>query len=321
MLVDFAASSYNFPMQPAQSFTVIALCIYLLAGCSPGSSPTVGISTPAQASITQAPTSLALPTETQNPTHTPPPMAIQVNGMGVWLEDYLAELQRYQLGLQEMGLEEDEQTQKKNVQDDLIAQLLLAGAARQSGFDLDDAQLQERIDQIIERTGGKDKYDRWLTNHLFNEESFRRMLRLAVLAAWQRDQIAAAVPNTIEQVHVLQIRVSSGNEAAAIYQRLQTGADFATVAKEYDPLGSGDLGWFPRGYLTMPEVEAAAFQLAQGKYSQVIESSIGYHIVYVLARDLNHPLSPDAYSVLQHQALIDWVNEERKTADIVISAP
>ncbi len=43
--------------------------------------------------------------------------------------------------------------------------------------------------------------------------------------------------------------------------QLQAGADFATLAYRYDPLTGGDLGWFPRGVLTQPAVEEAAFSL------------------------------------------------------------
>ena len=72
---------------------------------------------------------------------------------------------------------------------------------------------------------------------------------------------------------------------------LEAGADFTELAYEYDPLTGGDLGWFPAGYLLQPDVETAAFSLQPGQYSGIIQTSYGYHIVYVIERDSNHPLS------------------------------
>ena len=66
------------------------------------------------------------------------------------------------------------------------------------------------------------------------------------------------------------------------------GANFAEVAKEVsqDPgsaANGGDLGFITKGQL-VPEVETAAYQLAAGTLSDVIESPFGFHILRVSER-------------------------------------
>jgi peptidyl-prolyl cis-trans isomerase C len=83
-------------------------------------------------------------------------------------------------------------------------------------------------------------------------------------------------------------------EANDAVTSLQSGADFMELAATYDPTSKGDLGWFPRGYLDQPAIDEAVFALQPGQYSQVVETDIGYHILYVAERDPYHSLQPDA---------------------------
>jgi peptidyl-prolyl cis-trans isomerase C len=81
------------------------------------------------------------------------------------------------------------------------------------------------------------------------------------------------------------------------------------------------LGWFPKGYLPHPAIEEAAFDLQQGEYSQVIETSVGFHIIQVMERESDRPLSPEARLVWQERALQDWVAMQREESNVVILIP
>ena len=83
----------------------------------------------------------------------------------------------------------------------------------------------------------------------------------------------------------------------------------------------GDLGWFPRGYLPDKKLEEAAFSLQPDQFSAVIESPAGFHILQVLERDPQHPLSPDARLALQTQAVVDWLAQRRTQSQIEILLP
>ena len=210
------------------------------------------------------------------------------------------------------------QEQHDRLINELTEQLLLSQAAAQAGHVVDDAALQAKIDYIAAAKGGLDKLQAWQTTYGYTDESFRKALRREMAVTWQKDQISNGVPTTADQVHARQILVQDEGNANSYYQQLQSGEDFATLAYALDQTTGGDLGWFPLGYLTQPEVEAAAFALQPGEYSTVIKTTLGYHIVYVIERDANHPLSIDARRVLQQKALDEWLQTAKSTAKIEV---
>ena len=108
------------------------------------------------------------------------------------------------------------------------------------------------------------------------------------------------------------------DNAAYAYAQLQSGYDFETLAFEYDYQLGGDLGWFPRGMLTQPNVEEAVFALQPGQYTEVIKSNIGYHIVYVIEREMEHKLSVESRRMMQEKALQAWLEAARAASTIEI---
>lgn len=284
----------------------------VLAACRPveNAPPTEVSATKAtEGTIPSVESSTLLP-----PTPTPLPMAVLVNGEGITLVEYQAELARYQAAVGRELTADDE----RFVLDNLISEMLLAQAATENGFVVDEQLLQERLDHLIEGIGGKANFDDWLSENHYDEESFRTALGRSIASAWMRDQIAATVSETMEQVHAQQILVTNAQEANEIIRRLEAGADFTAIAYEYDPDARGDLSWFPHGYLFEPLVEQAAFALEPGQYSGVIETDTGYHIIFVIERDPERPLTPDARLRLQEKALKEWLAERWDESDIQV---
>lgn len=256
-----------------------------------------------------------------SPTVTPEPLALQVNGLGITLREFEAERQRLRSAAEALGQTLDASTERKRLVNEFIDQLLLAQAAYASGYQDDEAVLEAKISALKTTLGGDVAWQQWLTAHNYTEVDYRQALARALAAAWQRDRIIEAVPQTVEQVHVRQILTRDQATAEAYYRQLQAGADFDALAFQIDPVTGGDLGWFPRGYMTRSELEAAVFALEPGQYTPVIQTDLGFHILKLIARDPQRPLSVDARRFLQHQALQQWLDEQRRQADIKVLVP
>jgi peptidyl-prolyl cis-trans isomerase C len=297
----------------------IGISILTLSACnrrSPVTSATFTVAATNESAVTSP-----APTQTPDPpTATPIPLAAIVNGEGITMDEFTEELTRFKAAIPITGtnLASDPSA---IVLDELINQTLLAQSAVQNGFIVDETMLQSKIDSLETQLGGSQALENWIATHDYSSEDFEQALKRAIGAAWMRDQIIAAVPETADQVHVRQILLPSMGLADEVYASLQTGANFTDLATLYDPAAGGDLGWFPRGYLDELAIEEAAFALQAEQFSQVIETEIGYHILYLVERDENRSLQPDARKVLQVNALQEWMNEHRNQSELQILLP
>lgn len=300
---------------------LMGVCLFpiLLSACNksspaPSNTPTVLVT-----KIT--PVDSPEPTQTLIPsTATPVPLALLINGEGITLAEYQAELTRFQASSTISGTDIATATETI-VLNELIDQTVLAQAAAENGYIVDDTLLQSRIDALVNQLGGTQALEAWQADHGYSEEDFRTALKRSIGAAWMRDQIIGAVLDTADEVHVMQILVPTKQEADQVYATLQSGKDFTAVASTYDPITKGDLGWFPRGYLSDLIIEETAFGLQAGQYSRVIQTQVGFHILYLVERDPQHPLQPDAKRALQVKALQDWIDERRSQSEIQILLP
>ena len=257
--------------------------------------------------------------ELSTPTPTSLPMALLVNGEGITVEEYEAELLRYALAVEQSGKPIDGEMQKTAVLDELTRQVLLSQCAADQGYFVDETVLQQRMNDLIQQVGGVEKLNEWMANNFYDEQSFRTALVRNISAAWMRDQIIDAVPDTAEQIHARQIFLQNENIAISIQRQIQAGTPFETIAFQYDSLTGGDLGWFPRGYLFQPTIEEAAFNLQVGEVSDVIRTDYGFHIIQVIERDENRLLSPDAKLLIQRQALEKWLQDKLQESIIEIA--
>ncbi|MEL7590718.1 MAG: peptidylprolyl isomerase [Anaerolineaceae bacterium] len=289
------------------------LILFILVGCTRN-----GQLTP---TVDQTPFELQTPVETESPTATTLPSALLVNGEGILVSEYEAELLRLQDALTELEMEMTPEDQKSRVLESFIDELLLAQAAAAAGHTVGDAELQARIDQLLTDMGGAEKLAEWQDINHYTDEMFRTALKRQMAAALQRDNIANAVPETAEQIHARQLFYKNEANAVIALKQLTDGVEFDTLAYQQDPTLGGDLGWFPRGMLTQPEVEDVVFTLQPGETSGIIASGLGYHIVHVIEREPDHLLSTEARLMLQKAALADWLSSARAGSTIEILVP
>jgi peptidyl-prolyl cis-trans isomerase SurA len=110
------------------------------------------------------------------------------------------------------------------------------------------------------------------------------------------DRRGNSTPMIVQQTHARHILIKpseilSDSEAKqrmdSIKERLDNGANFAELARQYSEDGSaskgGDLGWANPGDM-VPEFEKAMDALAINQISEPIKSRFGWHIIQVLER-------------------------------------
>lgn len=85
--------------------------------------------------------------------------------------------------------------------------------------------------------------------------------------------------------HILVDTEDACNELKA---RIQTGEDFAEVARSHSTCPSGrrggDLGEFPRGAM-VPEFDEVVFTGALGEVLGPVRTQFGHHLIEVISRD------------------------------------
>jgi len=301
------------------SLLIAGTFLLLLSGCQSVFLPPTEAETQSPA-ITNTPVIEASISPT--PTEISGPMAAIVNGEGIPLDFFDSEVARYKLAMQNLGVElPAEEVIIETVLNDLIEQLLLSQAAREGSYELTDALIAERTANLAEEMGGQAVLDEWMVAQGYTPQQFETSMRLSIGAAWQRNAIIETVPEAVEQVHARQIFARTEAGANRAFTSLNSGAEFDDLAWEFNPETGGELGWFSRGYLTVPQVEEAAFTLPVGQYSEIIASELGYHIVMVIESSDSRLLTTDALQTLQRQALSDWITAAVDKAQIEVLVP
>lgn len=248
-------------------------------------------------------------------------LAATVNGQPITAESFRRELARWEAGQAALGFEVANQASyEQQVLNIMIEDELIRQYAVQRGLSVTDAEADAVINGMIVETG-QEYFDNWLASNYYTLDEFREEIRFDLLAKKAADPIIASVPTTGEHVHARHILVDTEAQANEAMGRLQGGEDFAALAREYSVDvttndNGGDLGWFPRGGLLVPEVEEVAFNLQPGQTSPVVASAWGYHIIQVLEFDPARPMDEETRQRLIQRTLREWADSLRDGAQI-----
>lgn len=242
---------------------------------------------------------------------------VKVNGQAIPQDAVQFELERLIRFHAEHGMAQDQiraqlpELVKKATEQAIGAKLLLDEANRLD-IPVTDADIDARVEQLIQRVGGREEFDRALEQQKTSEADFRRHLRQGARVDKLVEKAVSEVPDPTEveieahfnahkdeyaqgeRVLAQHILISpdgdtktSKDEARAkiedIRERVAGGKDFADEAAAHSmcPSGKegGSLGWFSRGMM-VPEFDQAVFSMKVGEVSDIIETQFGYHIIY-----------------------------------------
>lgn len=151
------------------------------------------------------------------------------------------------------------------------------------------------LDQLIQQSALKQSHGTEVPRHVrLSLENEKRSL----LAAEEIEKIMAGAASDTDiqaaydaqygesydekEFNASHILVETEEEAKAIRDELDAGADFAEMAKQKStgPSGpnGGELGWFGAGMM-VPEFEQAVLALEPGQLSPPVQTQFGWHIV------------------------------------------
>lgn len=200
----------------------------------------------------------------------------------------------------------------RGVLDDLVAYRLLKQEVKQRQLAVADVEVDQRIAAFKQQAGSEANFREMLRVQQITEAKLREDARTDLLVAKLLDQevnqkvlvkptdIATFYEKnpdrfqqgeTMRASHILVVlpagaddktRAALRTRAEAALKAAKAGQDFARLARQYSQDSSarngGDLGFFPRGQM-VPAFDQAAFALAPGQVSDLVQTEFGYHII------------------------------------------
>ncbi|MDP3804370.1 MAG: peptidylprolyl isomerase [Candidatus Omnitrophota bacterium] len=200
---------------------------------------------------------------------------------------------------------------KQGMIQQIIEDKLILSEARRLNVEVDEKEVDKKVDDIIKRMGSKESFEKVLAQQRVALKDLRIRFREQLMTRKFIDQkVGATIVITpidvsnyynknmaeFSQPEVMKLRNiliilkkdSDPQEAALlardISKRLKEGCDFSGLAKIYsDGPGASEGGimeYVKRGDL-LPEIEKIVFNLKEGETSDIIQTSLGYHIFKV----------------------------------------
>jgi len=287
---------------------IVALVV---CGCSKA---TTEAATPAKAGASQ--NAAATPPAPPKPVPAQlPEVVARVNGEAVTKSDFDRAVQAVEARAGGPVPPEQRDQVLRGVLDQLVGYRVLAQETKTRKVAVPDAEIDARIGQIRGQFPSEEAFTQMLAQRKLTLEQVKSDARQDMaIQKMIDDEIAAKVAVKPEQVtdfyaknpdqfkegesvrasHIL-IAVPKGADAATkaqartkaegILKDVKAGKDFAALAKEHsaDPgsaANGGDLGFFQQGQMVGP-FNDAAFTLAPGTTSDLVETDFGFHIIKV----------------------------------------
>jgi peptidyl-prolyl cis-trans isomerase C len=213
---------------------------------------------------------------------------------------------------------------EKDIRETLISRTLLLEQAETLEIGVKESLVRKAMDEF--KSGFKDEkaYEMELERIGFTEKMMENQVQegLTIKALLDKEVLKGSLVSDAqvrayyeknpdrfkqaEQVKASHILIKVAKNASAekkekamaaiqgLKERIDNGESFAVLAQEYSDCPSsargGDLGFFTREQM-VPPFSKAAFELAVGEVSNVVETQFGYHLIKVTERKPEQTLS------------------------------
>lgn len=226
----------------------------------------------------------------------------------------------------------------KDASGDQVLQQLVYEKVLAEKYKVTDEEVDERVQAVKDQLG--DQFETALLSYGYkDEEDLRNKFKVAML---QEKAATSEIKVTEEEmkeyydsyqpnITARHILVADEATALEVKKKLEDGADFAELAKEYstDTVSAekgGDLGSFGKGQM-VAEFEQAAYGLEVGQVSDPVQTEHGWHIIEVtkkeekpsyedMKKDIENELK---VSKLDQETMEKAMQKEIKDADVKIN--
>lgn len=222
----------------------------------------------------------------------------------------------------------------------MIKDKLVFDDAEKNNIKVSDKEVSDQFMQTvdnIEKQNGKGAFDEMLEDYNLTAEQFKEVIKKDILYTKHQEWFLKNNPVSDEDVeksyeenkdqfkkvdadHIL---VEDEKTAKEVKEKLDNGADFAELAKEYSKdTGNADkggaLGEFKKADM-VPQFSEKAFSMKEGEISDPVETQFGWHIIKL--NKINESLTDEDKQVLrktlEDQKYEEYKNELFENADIV----
>ena len=229
-----------------------------------------------------------------------------------------------------------QQQLKPSIVQMLVQDKLIADDMKKNNVKVDDKELDDKFLQYIQQFGGQEKFDKMLEDYNMSSDKFKETIKKDQIYQKHRDWFEKKHPisdkdakkyfdehkETLAQVKASHILVADENTANEVKKKIDDGADFAELAKEYskDTANSnkgGDLGYFTKDKM-VKEFADKAFSMKKGEVSEPVKTSYGYHIIKVDdKKDTADSLKDDISKALNDKKYSDYLTKLFNKANVV----
>jgi peptidyl-prolyl cis-trans isomerase C len=292
------------------------IVVLVICGCSRSSTEAAGPAPAGAAAGSQATTAPA-PAPKPVPAQIPDVVA-RVNGEAVTKTDFDRAVQNLEARAGGPIPAEQRDQVLRGVLDQIIGYTVLVQEGRARNVSVPDSDVDARITQIRGQFPSEEEFTKMLAERKLTldqvKSDVRRDMTITKLIDGEIASKTAVTPAQVDDFyaknpdqfkegesvrasHIL-IGVPKGADAAAkaqartkaeqVLKDVKAGQDFAALAKEHsaDPgsaANGGDLGFFQQGQMVGP-FNDAAFTLAPGTTSDLVETDFGFHIIKVVEK-------------------------------------
>jgi len=195
---------------------------------------------------------------------------------------------------------------RQRVIQQLIDDRLILSEAKKLNIQVEDKEVDAKIEEVATRMGSKEAFEEALRQQGITAKDLKNRYREQLIARKLIDQNVGSriviTPVEVDQyyrnnskqfiqpeevkIRNILIRADPDPKKALILARsvlaqIKSGADFGELANTYsqgpNAFEGGLMGYVKKGDL-LPDIEKKIFELKDGEVSELIQSSLGYHI-------------------------------------------